>query len=87
MVALFEDANCLLDKLKMELSVQEENFVRQSLVTKAIPAPKLLIRDHKTINEKGGFPTRLVIPATKFTATFSKIGYLRINRGLDYGKT
>ena len=52
-VALFEDANCLLDKVKMELSVQEENFVRQSLATKAIPYPKLLIKDHKTINEKG----------------------------------
>ena len=46
-VALFEDANCLLDKLKMELSVQEENFVRQSLATKAIPDPKLLIKYHK----------------------------------------
>ena len=28
-VAIFEDANCLLDKVKMELSVQEEKFVRQ----------------------------------------------------------
>ena len=25
-VALFEDANCLLDRLKMELSVQEEHL-------------------------------------------------------------
>ena len=85
-VALSEDANILLDKVKMELSVQEENFVRQSLATKAIPAPKLLIKDHKTINEKGEFPTRLVIPATNFTATFSKIGYLGIKRCLDKGK-
>ena len=50
-VALFEDANCLLDKVKMELSVQEENFVRQSLAMKAIPVPKLLIKYHKTISE------------------------------------
>ena len=85
-VALFEDANSLLDKVKMELSVQEENFVRQSLATKAIPAPKLLIKDHKTINEKGGFPTRLVIPATNFTAAFSKMCYLGIKRCLDKGK-
>ena len=86
MVALFEDANCLLEKVKMELSVQEENCVRQSLATKAIPYPKLLIKDHKTINEKGEFPTRLVIPATNFTATLSKIGYLGINMCLDKRK-
>ena len=61
-------------------------FVRQSLAMKAIPAPKLLIKDHKTINEKGGFSTRLVIPATNFTATFSKISYLSIKRCLDKGK-
>ena len=67
----------------MKLSVQEENFVIQSLATKAIPAPKLLIKDHKTFNNKGQFLTRLVVPATKFTATFSKIGYLRIKRCLD----
>ena len=70
----------------MELSVQEEIVLRQSLATKAIPSPKMLIKDHKKINEKGEFPTRLVIPATNFTATFSKIGYLGINRCLDKGK-
>ena len=52
-VALFEDAKFLLDKVKTELSVQEEIFVRQSLATKAIPDPKLLIKDHKKIKEKG----------------------------------
>ena len=85
-VALFEDAKLLLYKAKMESSVQEENFVRQSLATKAIPSPKLLINDHKKINEKREFPTRLVIPATNFTATFLKIVYLRIKRCLDKGK-
>ena len=33
---------------------------------------------HKKINEKGEFPTRLVTPTEKFTATFSNIGYLGI---------
>ena len=60
--------------------------MRQSLETQAIPYTKLLIKDHKTINEKGDFPTRLVIPAINFTATFSKIGYLGIKRCLDKGK-
>ena len=60
--------------------------MRQLLATRAIPSAKLLIKDHKTINEKGEFPTRLVIPATNFTATFSKIGYLGIKRCMDKGK-
>ena len=32
-LALFEDGNKLLEKVKMEFSFQEENFVRQSLAT------------------------------------------------------
>ena len=60
--------------------------MRQSLATKAIPSPKLLINDHETINEKGESPTRLVIPAMKFTARFSKISYLGIKMLLDKGK-
>ena len=80
---LYENANFLLEKVKLELSVKEEEFVRQLLATRAILFPKVLIKDHKTINDKGGFPTRLVIPATNFTAAFSKIGYLGIKRCLD----
>ena len=60
--------------------------MRQSLATRAILAPKHLIKYHKTINEKGEFPKRLVITATNFTATFSKIGYLWIKRCMDKGK-
>ena len=82
-VALFEHANKLLDRVKMKLTVEEENFVRQSLATQSIPSPKILIKYHKIINEKGEFPTRLVILATNFTATLSKIGYLGIKRLLD----
>ena len=51
----------------MDFSAQEGNFVIQSLATYAIPYPKLLVRNHKTINKKGGFPTRLVIPVMNFT--------------------
>ena len=46
----------------------------------------ILIKNHNKIEEKGKFPTKLVIPATNFTATFSKIGYLGIKRFLDKGK-
>ena len=85
-VALFEDAKKLLDKVKMEFSVQEESFVRQSLAMRAIPSPKLLIKDHNKTNKKGEFPTRLVIPAKNFTATFSNIYYIGIKMCLIKGK-
>ena len=85
-MAIYENANLLLEKVKLDLSVKEEEFVRQYLATRAIPSSKILIKDHKTINEKGGFPTRLVIPATNFTTNVSNIGYLGIKRCLDKGK-
>ena len=56
------------------------------LVTLLIPYPKILIKYHKAINKKGGFSTRLVIPETNFTATFSKIEFLGIKRILDKTK-
>ena len=85
-MTLFEDTSLLLETVKIELSVKEEEFVSQLLVTRAIPSPKLLIKDHKKITDKGGFPTILVIPMTNFTATFSNIGYLGIKRCLNKGK-
>ena len=84
-MALFEDANILLDKVKMKLSVKEEEFVRQSLATRVIRSPKLFIKDHRTINGKWGFPTRLLIPMMNFTPTFSNIGYLGIKRCMYKG--
>ena len=86
-IALYENANLLLEKVKLDLSVKEEEFVRQSLATREILSPNPLIKDHKTINENGEFPTRLVIPATNFTANVSKISYLGIKRCLDDGIT
>ena len=70
----------------MDFSVQEKQFVIKFLVIQAIPSPKLLIKDNNTINERGGFPTRLEILATKFTATFSNIGYLGTKEILDKAK-
>ena len=52
-MALYKNENLLLKKLKLDLSVKEEEFVRESLAMRAIPSPKLLIKDHKTINENG----------------------------------
>ena len=70
----------------MDFSVQEKKFMRQLLVTRSIPSPKIPIKDNKTTNEKGEFPTRLMFPLTKFTAAFSKLGYLGIKRMLDKAK-
>ena len=70
----------------MGLSVQEEKNVRQLLATRAVPSPKNIIKDHKTINKKGIIPTRLVIPVTNFITTFSNIGYLGIKKILDMAK-
>ena len=50
-----------------------------------------MIKDHIKPNTNGEFPTRLVIPATNFTATFAKVGYLGMksildNHQMDYKK-
>ena len=77
-IFLSEEANKLLEKVRMYLSVQEEKIVRQSLATRAIPYPNILIKYHKTIDNKGVFPIMLVIPAMNSTAAFYTIGYLGI---------
>ena len=82
MIALFEEVNKLIEKVKMDFSVQEERVVGQTLVKRAILSPKSFIKDHKTVNESK-FTTRLVLPATKCTAKFSYIGYLGIKIMLD----
>ena len=51
-VSLFEEANILIEKVNMDLLVQQEKFVIQSLVIQAIVSPKILIKDQKTINGK-----------------------------------
>ena len=50
---------------------------------KAIPTPKLLIKDHKKPNKDGDYPTRIIIPATNFTAGFPKLGFSGIKRIFD----
>eukprot|EP00957_Ditylum_brightwellii_P057822 4385019-Ditylum_brightwellii.AAC.1 len=49
-------------------------------------AEAFAMKDHKEPDKEGSFPTRLVIPATNFTATFSKLGYLGIKHILDNNK-
>ena len=65
--------------------------MNKSLKTKSIPTQRLLIKDHKNPNTNVKFPTRLVIPATNFTANFVEVWYLGMdaiidNHQLDYKK-
>ena len=39
-ISLFEEVNKLLKKMKIDFSVQKENFVRRFLAARAIPYPK-----------------------------------------------
>ena len=75
MIGIFEGEKKFIEKVNMDLSSQEEQFVRQSLAMQEIPYPKLSIKDPNTFDKKGEYPTRLVIPATNFTLIFYKIQY------------
>ena len=51
----------------------------------------MLIKDHKDKDEGGNYPTRLIVPASNFTAAFPKAGYLGIKalfnkNNIDYQK-
>ena len=72
-----------MEKVRMDLSLQEKHFVIQLPATRAIPYPKLLMKYHKTINWKGEFSIIFVISYTKFTASFSKLGYLGSKMVID----
>ena len=65
-----------MDEVGLQLLKGEAGHINESLKMKSIPTPKLLIKDHKKPNKNGKFPTRLVIPAINFAATFAKVGYL-----------
>jgi hypothetical protein len=91
LVEVLDKANKLLESLDDTMSEDEYSFVKESLNSKAIPSPKLLIKDHKFVNDDGTYPTRLVVPATNFTSAFSKLEYIGIKKiinaaGINYSK-
>ena len=79
---MFKNAVDFANLLEPLLSRDEKDFLKEGIESKAIPTGKLLIKDHKQ-KKNGHFPTCLVIPATNFTATFSKLGYLALKNILD----
>jgi len=77
----------LHDKVELGvLSDKEESFVKQTVESKAMPSPKLLIKDHKKPDNEGNFPAGLAVPATNFTSAFQKTGCLGIKRIPDDNK-
>ena len=76
----------LLTSLEGTMSDKEFNFIKYTLRSKAIPTPKMLIKDHKKKKDNGNFPTRLIIPATNFTAGFPRLGYTGIRKIFDQAK-
>eukprot|EP00957_Ditylum_brightwellii_P075750 5756855-Ditylum_brightwellii.AAC.1 len=74
------EAEAFAAKVKLLLTKNEQDFLQEGIAYKAIPQPQLLVKDRKEPEEDGSFPTRLVIPATNFTATFLKLGYLGIKK-------
>ena len=89
---IFDDAYKLLSKLEDILLTKENHFIDKSLKTRAVPTPKLLIKDHKKADSKGEFPTRLVVPATNFMAAFPNVGYQGMKaifdrNGIEYQKS
>ena len=72
--------NCFsfIQELDPYISTNEREYLKEKVQSKAIPNPKILVKDHKKPGPDGRLPTRLVVPATNFTAGFPKIGYLGI---------
>jgi hypothetical protein len=50
-------------------------YLKQQILSHAIPEPQLLVKDHKLPDETGTYLTHLVIPVTSFSASFLKIAY------------
>eukprot|EP00957_Ditylum_brightwellii_P136982 10445829-Ditylum_brightwellii.AAC.2 len=84
-VKLHEKALSFTEELKPLLNQWEYNFLIDSINSRAIPEPQLLLKNHKKL-KNGTYPTFLIIPSLNFAATFSKIGYLEIKHVLDTNK-
>ena len=62
LVEIFDESEKLLEEMKVWISKNEYNFVREKLLTRGIPTPMLLIKDHKRKHAEGVFPTRIIVP-------------------------
>ena len=72
-----------MNAIRLRTYKNEVGHINESLKTKAIPTTKILIKYHKELTIMGDFQTRLVIPATHFSATFANLGYLGLKNTLE----
>ena len=64
---------------------KENQFLKKTILTRNIPIPKLIIKDHKRKN-LGEYPPRLIVPVNNFTVGFPRLRYLGIRRIFDLNK-
>ena len=75
LLLIFDDAFELLHDLEDILSIKEREFIEESLKTRAIPMPKLLIKDHKKEDSKGeAIPNETHCSGNKFYSGIPKDG-------------
>ena len=72
-----------MDEIVFIMYKNKVGHINESLRTKYIPTPKLLIKDHNKLTINGDLPTRLVIPAKHFSSTFAMVGYLGLKNILE----
>jgi hypothetical protein len=72
LIKIHEEGNELLSKLGNTLSEKEMGFVEEMLDSRAVPTPKLLIKDHKPMNKKGEYVTRLIFPGNELHSGIPK---------------
>eukprot|EP00957_Ditylum_brightwellii_P009070 685641-Ditylum_brightwellii.AAC.1 len=73
------------------LSDKLKEFIKESLLLKAVLQPQLLVKVHKKLDEKSENPMWMGIPAAHFTTSFSKLEYswtekVLMNHGVHYSK-
>ena len=78
-----EEAKTKLETFADLLSEKEYNYIKSTINNCNVPTIKLLVKDHKSKDEAGEYPTRLVVSAKNFTAAFPHTGQRGIKRILD----
>ena len=56
----------LVDELGFQLSKNQVEHTKEFIKIKPTPTPKILIKDQKKSNIKGGLQMRLIVPETFF---------------------
>ena len=86
LIDIEKEALELLDSITTHLDKGELAFLTKTINSKAIPTPKILIKDHKKVDASGESPSRLLVPATNFKQAFPKLGYQGIRKVFDREK-